>query len=1154
MAKEIRPLNLYNESTSQEEIFFPATTSDAVVHPTRRESLTDIIDENDSDIKEGAVYDVSAKNATGGTLATYASLSAILESQDINTLIPTSRQVGGLEIKFKNSSTGKYESWKLLSSSWSTTLSDWRQTDIVDILNVTDYNSGATYSTFANAIAAVPSDLRKVGLQITYKDSNGDWLSYQFVGSSTSTWTTATDWVVPLEYQNGVFDISKYNASGSTLATYASLTAALGTNGANVPAAYRRGGMTVKYVDSSDNKYVQYFLTKNEWSTDEDDWEKTNLEEEVNQLDQDTTVLENIVSGDGFEFKDNYYWRVDRNQEKSSTNCAYCRIRVKAGEKFLITGSSTSSVAPFISLIEDDSTVHTSSETSGNRLQYTAEYDGYLIVNNLAASTVPSLLEETSDRFNGIEGRLTSAEGRLTSAEGRLTSAENELKTKIGVPEIEFADLTIFKNGFASFIEGKYWNTTTNTELTDEARKYVRLFLPAGTKAKITGSSSSDSAKLLAEFPYDGTSAIISAETSVTDYEYTMTKDGYLVVNTTMSATGSYVKIISNITDAIPAEIDSIKTEIGVPAETFNLTSSDYANLWSNGLKIFSSNLSSYNGFLIPVKTGTRYFWTATLYKSTALSAYPVSGESSMILGEVGSGFIATSEMKYLLLSLELANTTSMTLTTNGYGLEHNSVQAEKVILDNSIAEIELVLGTLNGDGRIISGTNRIVTKNFIDLSKNILDVSGAFPLIYVYYDKNYSVLYYDQSYNRQHVTEAAYCRLVFDSSATEIVVHNDFFGNPQHTTYKNITNEGFQINNGLESTSASGVIMSYDKSSGIVAAIYAGAWLEYGERGDEITIALFPLMQPTNVKYVTMARKNESMGNGHTFAGSPDVNIISLGNRVWRAMVLNYRGTNPRESYWLYRDYHYDTNTLDDAVEIKMSYGNELLSLSTENRKSIINSISGLTDTASSEFVTISSSFDYHSDEGQNGTYYGCITGYGYTDSNPDDVYVLLFSSTDDMETLVPFAVFPYSSQFEASCIKIGTRFYCIGRQNTGYYHTGYSDDDGATWTYKAIVGTNNRPRLYSVGGVPMWCYGVTSTTSKMRNRGKIAIAHSTDPEEVTKVLEGDWGLVYFDIFIKNEKMFVSYSCAPLTLDTDNGEDSIEGKDCVRFVTLLNP
>ncbi len=43
--------------------------------------------------------------------------------------------------------------------------------------------------------------------------------------------------------------------------------------------------MSVRFV-TSDNKYVQYFLVKDEWSASEGDWEKLNLETELSQLGQ----------------------------------------------------------------------------------------------------------------------------------------------------------------------------------------------------------------------------------------------------------------------------------------------------------------------------------------------------------------------------------------------------------------------------------------------------------------------------------------------------------------------------------------------------------------------------------------------------------------------------------------------------------------------------------------------------------------------------------------------------------------------------------------------------------------------------------------------------------------------------------------------------
>ena len=75
--------------------------------------------------------------------------------------------------------------------------------------------------------------------------------------------------------QNGnAFDISAYYATGGTLATYTDLAAALDSNnnGGGVPQSLQKGGMSVKFVQTSDNKYVQYRLMADAWSVDTNDW------------------------------------------------------------------------------------------------------------------------------------------------------------------------------------------------------------------------------------------------------------------------------------------------------------------------------------------------------------------------------------------------------------------------------------------------------------------------------------------------------------------------------------------------------------------------------------------------------------------------------------------------------------------------------------------------------------------------------------------------------------------------------------------------------------------------------------------------------------------------------------------------------------------
>ena len=84
-----------------------------------------------------------------------------------------------------------------------------------------------------------------------------------------------------------VFDISDYND-----ATYADLSAALGVDGANVPQPIRRGGMSIKFIQSIDNKYVQYRLMSQTFSTTESDWQGIDeLAKTVEELEEDVATL-----------------------------------------------------------------------------------------------------------------------------------------------------------------------------------------------------------------------------------------------------------------------------------------------------------------------------------------------------------------------------------------------------------------------------------------------------------------------------------------------------------------------------------------------------------------------------------------------------------------------------------------------------------------------------------------------------------------------------------------------------------------------------------------------------------------------------------------------------------------------------------------------
>lgn len=79
----------------------------------------------------------------------------------------------------------------------------------------------------------------------------------------------------------GALDVSELNATENphTLATYADLSAALAT----IPSDYQKGGMSVKFVCSSDNKYVQFRCKTQSFSAEPEDW----------YFEDDCTLVEN---------------------------------------------------------------------------------------------------------------------------------------------------------------------------------------------------------------------------------------------------------------------------------------------------------------------------------------------------------------------------------------------------------------------------------------------------------------------------------------------------------------------------------------------------------------------------------------------------------------------------------------------------------------------------------------------------------------------------------------------------------------------------------------------------------------------------------------------------------------------------------------------
>ena len=134
------------------------------------------------------------------------------------------------------------------------------------------------------------SNLPATGSQDTiYRVSNYNGSTSQVDASvySEYAWNGSAYVFLSVKSQVGeVFDISVYNNN----AKYADLAAAL-NSGANIPQSLQKGGMSVKFVQSSDNKYVQYRLMSDTFSITESDWQGVD--------DKPIIDSDNVVSGDG---------------------------------------------------------------------------------------------------------------------------------------------------------------------------------------------------------------------------------------------------------------------------------------------------------------------------------------------------------------------------------------------------------------------------------------------------------------------------------------------------------------------------------------------------------------------------------------------------------------------------------------------------------------------------------------------------------------------------------------------------------------------------------------------------------------------------------------------------------------------------------------
>lgn len=220
---------------------------------------------------------------------------------------------------------------------------------------------------------------------------------------------------------NGAYDVTAHNSG----ATFASLSALLSSQDLStlIPVAVRKGGMSIKFVLTSDNKYVQYMYNSASTTaadfTNEANWEKINLETEVRELNRQVngTIEEDYEEQTLTEYKF-YNTKNDPLTEwPSVSEGTYCgRYAVSPGDKFIITGLGGNQYS-YLYATTDSSRNKVRHATSDENCRITPkeitieEGEAYLYVNLTSYnSSTDKVQKAVATHVSGLEDRVTALE------------------------------------------------------------------------------------------------------------------------------------------------------------------------------------------------------------------------------------------------------------------------------------------------------------------------------------------------------------------------------------------------------------------------------------------------------------------------------------------------------------------------------------------------------------------------------------------------------------------------------------------------------------------------------------------------------------------------------------------------------------------------
>jgi hypothetical protein len=940
----------------------------------------------------------------------------------------------------------------------------------------------------------------------------------------------------------GAFDISAYHATGGVLAKYADLTAALGTNGANIPEAIRKGGMSVKYVQTSDNKYVQYRLMANEWSTTESNWQ--GVDDELN------TGSINLVKNSGIAsvlYAENSMHNYAKDVLVGKAILSNGKIVTDAKYEIFIFKVNKESKIIYLSCNFECTSWYTGypDYINGSNFIVRKGYDGtnkyaveptaeYCIVTISIASSAPSLIRLYQDGTFNIENYSKSSK---LSVGNFLNKSRNWIWSPLNNDYVIVNDNTA--NAYAFPI---YFNDVTSVKVVKsdgtEQNTIFKVFYDDGSHGDIRNVPSLSKYRGLTL--HNISKCYLYWSTIPTDASYCANPEELVLLLDTKK---KVVEVGLRDRENIVFTVVNKDTENAIATITFTDASAYYTDNFGNTQLLF---VIANKSFDVPHLHKLVYNTLSNVVEVKPFSFK--NTEYDVTLTNCYSGYLFGGAAKQL-TQLWINNTINSTVFS----------------LSNLIWE----QGSWDGQGVPDSRTNRIRTPLIKGNKISIVNCNfSSIPIIDIcWYDDNKNFLRYEYTSSTGVITnnDASYLRVAvrnaagtditpeFIESVTFNVQVNNF--NPLVFTSTKVEREnnelsnaiapqidkyyhnksliGCVINDKFTQTSGSAPHLQIDDILGICFVSYLSSYSQYGETHGLSGLSVFPATQPHKAENYIFAKTGDLDFNGNPLDGAPfETNCLVYRNSNNKLKCRCFFNCGNQRLY--YRDFDYETRTFDFAAKIVQYNG---ANMTRDIMSQIVQDVGYDAWGTYNGIIFTSNLYNNYTD----GYIYACIEG---TTGNP-----IVIKSNDNFANVEVVAVLPFSVQYECQICELSGTFYLLKRK--GLTTSLYTTTDWQTYSDEVVLSNNGgqRPQCIAYNDKIWLLVPTTKSFAGPRQCYDIYYGTGTNLNNYTLIttLESVWGVVYISGQFLNGRLNVAF-CNSQFMFTEH-----QAKDDVSFYTIPN-